>query len=58
MPQFALNRNVKQPGPGAFIHCTCNDSINLLTDLRFKQQCSRRFANLPFEFVNGIFLRG
>jgi hypothetical protein len=55
---LALNRNVKQPGPGAFIRCTCNDSLKLLTDLRFKQQCRCRFAYLPFDFVNGILLRG
>jgi len=58
LQHLALNRNAKQPGSGAFIRRTRNNSVRLLADFRFKHQRRRRFADLPFDFVSGILLRG
>jgi hypothetical protein len=55
MDHSPFDRDREKPGPGAFFRCAGNDGIELLPDPRFKDKRSSGFADLPFDFVCGIF---
>ena len=58
MHHFPFNRNVEQPGPGAFIRSTRDNGVKLFADSRFKEERRGRFADLPFDLVSGVLFFG
>jgi hypothetical protein len=56
--QFTFDRWREKPNPCSFGRSTGDNAVKLLSESRFQKQGSRRFADLPFNFVGSIlFLR-
>src|SRR4030042_2237904 len=55
MDHSPFDRDREKPGPGAFFRSPGNDGIELLPNSVFQQHCRRRFPDLSFDFICGVF---
>ena len=58
LQQFAFNRHLEKPHPGAFRRSARDDRLKLLPDSRFQQKRGRGFADLAFDLVGSILCCG